>query len=259
MNKNFKDELRTATQQRVLSIIRRPAQEQKKKKPTNKAPLARLGFNGTMMFLDVISGITVGMLTNWYYGFLTFLAGFLALIVWEELFTNAHANQTQKWIAIAGGVIAVLSTLSLGIMAGIVNVLSLGGLVSVATLEMIMISSLVVMAFTHGVLWGVYYFTDPTHVAEMKRMVNIAYREQQIEGLAEAKEDVKQAKAIALELDAYEQSGDLEALSASFESMRGQSLLNDAPAEQPMVADPAMPFLQKQVAMPPLPELDDDQ
>jgi hypothetical protein len=257
MNKNFKDELKSATQERVLSIIRRPAIEQKKKKPANKAPLARLGFNGTMFFLDVISGFTVGTLTNWFYGFLTFLAGFLALVVWEELFTNAHANQTQKWIAIGGGAIAVLSTLGIGILAGVANVFKLGGLVAVTTIEISMIASLVVMAFTHGILWGVYFFTDPTHVAEMKRMVYIAYREQQIEGLAEAKEDVKQAKAIAAELDSYEASGDLEALSASFESMRGQSLLNAAPAQQPIEVTAEKPFEMKAAQSPsPLPELD---
>lgn len=257
MQNNFGSELKDAMQKRVLSLIRKPAIEQKKKKPVNKAPLARFGFNGTMAFLDLVSAITVGLLTNWLYGALTFLAGFLALVIWEELFTNAHANMTQKWIAIGGGVVAVISTLGIGVLSGIANVLNIGGLVSGTTIDMVMIVSLVVMAFTHGILWGVYYFTDPTHVAEMKRIVNIAYREQQVQGLQEAKEDLAQVKAIASELEFYEKSGDLEALSASFQSIRGTSLLNDEPASAPIVADPNMPFLQKQAVTPPLPEIDD--
>jgi hypothetical protein len=260
-------ELKDAMNKRVLSLIRKPQAEQKKKKAVNKAPLARWGFNGTMLFLDFISGWTVGTLTNWYYGFLTFLAGFLALIIWEELFTNAHANMHQKWIAIGGGAIAVISTLSLGILAGIANVLSVG-LVPVATIGISMIIALVVMAFTHGILWGVYYFTDPTHVAEMKRIVNIAYREQQVQGLEEAKEDLAQVKAIARELEGYEKSGDLEALTASFESMRGTSLLNDTPAPtsvsvnapDPHIAvEAGVGFVPKEAVLPPLPTLEEKQ
>ena len=45
-----------------------------------------------------------------------------------------------------------------------------------------MLISLVVVAFVHGIAWGVYYFADPAHVAEMKRQVNMAWRAQQKAG-----------------------------------------------------------------------------
>jgi len=251
------NDIKNAMKERMLGLIRKPAIEQKKKKAPNKAWLALLGFNGMMFFLDIISGITVGMLVSPLYGALTFLSGFLALFLHEQLFTNAHANMSQKWIAIGGGIIAVLSTLGIGLLAGAANVFGLAGIVSVTTLEMSMIAALIVAAFVHGILWGVYYFTDPTHVAEMKRLVNIGWREQQAQGVADAKEDLVAVKAIAKELDDLADSGEAELLLESYKNLRGVDLVTPT-TTAPMVADPKMPFLQKQQVAPPLSLLNKD-
>lgn len=249
MSPQIDSELKSAMKERLLGLIRKPQVEVKKKSVSNMAPLALLGFNGTMAFLDLISGLTVGFLTNWFYGVLTFLSGFLALFLHEKLFTNAHANMSQKWLAVGGGALAVVSTLGVGILAGIANVLQVTSVVSTSTIEIIMIISLVVISFLHGVVWGVYYFTDPSHVAEMKRIVNMAYRQQQLQGLADAKEDLAQVKAISAELEDYESRGEADLINASYEQLRGHSLLNVPIQEKPIEANPNMPFLAKRATV----------
>jgi len=225
------DSLKDAVRQRLIGLIRKPAQEAKKKRPANMSWLALLGFNGSMMFLDLISGVTVGLLVGVLYGILTFIAGFLALLLHERLFTNAHAQMRQKFIAVGGGLLAIVSTFGIGILAGLVNVFSLGELVSTQTLEVVMIVALVSIASIHGILWGVYYFTDQTHIAEMNRLVNLAFRDQQRQGLDDAKEDVAQVKVINDELEAFDKRGELELLTASYKNLRGTDLVTlDNPA-----------------------------
>lgn len=232
-NKNFMQEVKGEMRTRIMGLIRKPTAPPKKKTIKNMAPLALIGFNVVMTFLDLISAIAVAMLTNWLYGALTFIAGVLALFVWERLFTNAHANMMQKWISIGGGVLAVLSTLGIGVLSALVNVFNIAGVVSSIVLEAGMLISLVVVTFIHGIAWGVYYFADPAHVAEMKRQVNIAWREQQKQGIEDAKEDLNAVLEIDKELQEYEKKGQLDLLSASYETMRGQSLVqNDADLTQ---------------------------
>lgn len=260
MNKN--SEIKDAIKERLISIIRKPQAAQKNTKPKNYAPFALVGFNLTMTFLDFVSALTVGWLVSWMYGVMTFIAGVAALLLWERLFTNAHANFYQKILAVCGGILAIFSTLGIGILSALANVLNVAAWVSVSSIETGMIVALVVTVFIHGSAWGVYYFADPSHVAEMKRTMSIAYREQQKQGLADAKSDVISAKEIMAELDDAEQQGDLEALAASYEELRGHSLLNTAPVSSaPAVPAPIpapAPFVRNQQVTPPLSELGDE-
>ena len=245
---DFMGEVKSAMQNRILGLIRKPTAPVKKKTVKNMAPLALIGFNVVMTFLDLISAVAVSMLTNWLYGVLTFMAGVLALFMWERLFTNAHANVMQKWIAFGGMVLAVLSTLGIGVLSAIVNVFNIDS----GVLEAGMLISLVIVAFVHGIAWGVYYFADPAHVAEMKRQVNMAWRAQQKQGLDDAKEDLAAVLAIDKELQEYEKNGQLDLLSASFETLRGESLI-----QQPEESDEYKDWLRKGAVVPsPLAEAD---
>ena len=185
--------IKSAMNERLASILRRPQQAVKERRPWNKAPIALFGFNMVNLFLDLVSALTVAYLTSWMYGVMTFLAGALALLIWEQLFIIFHANKTQKWISVGGGVVAVFSTLGIGVLAGIANVVGVTGFISQSTIEIVMIVSMVVIAFVHGTAWGFYYFTDPSHVAQMKRMTSLAYRDQQKQGLEDAKADLGMA------------------------------------------------------------------
>lgn len=225
MNNSFMNEVKSAARSRILGLIRKPQAQVKKNTPRNMAPLALIGFNLVMTLLDLISAFVVAMLTDWFYGVLTFASGVFALFLWERLFTNAHGNLMQKWLAVGGMALAVVSTLGIGILSAIVNVLDIAGEAPVMVIEGGMLVALVVIAFVHGIAWGVYYFADPTHVAEMKRMVSIAFREQQKRGLQDAKEDLSAVLEIDRELQEYERSGQLDLLSASYENLRGQALV----------------------------------
>ena len=79
---DFMGEVKSAMQNRILGLIRKPTAPVKKKTVKNMAPLALIGFNVVMTFLDLISAVAVSMLTNWLYGVLTFMAGVLALFMW---------------------------------------------------------------------------------------------------------------------------------------------------------------------------------
>lgn len=254
MNENFTKELKNEMKSRIMGLIRKPQLQAKKKTPRNMAPLALVGFNLVMTLLDLISAFAVAMLTNWLYGALTFVAGVLALFLWERLFTNAHGNMMQKWLSVGGMVLAVLSTLGIGVLSAIVNVLDISGLIPVMAMEGGMLVSLVVVAFVHGIAWGVYYFADPTHIAQMKRMVAIAFREQQKQGIEDAKDDLSAVLEIDRELQEYDKNGQLELLNASYENLRDESLL------QPDIAvDPERGFVKKQAVSPsPLGEDDDE-
>lgn len=223
LNKPQDESLKSLMRERLKGLLRKPAQEQKEKRPENKLWIAMLGFNGTMAFLDLVSAITVGMLTNYLYGVLTFLSGFLALLLHENLFTNAHANLAQKWIAVSGGVLAIVSTLGVGVMAGIVNVLNLVAVVSVQNIELTMIIGLVVVAVIHAMLWGVYYFTDAGHIAAMKSLANMAYRDQQRRGFEDAKKDLKAVKELSKELD--EMGDDAPLVEEAYRENTGRELV----------------------------------
>lgn len=257
-NTNFRDEVRDAAKARILKFIRKPEPVAVKPKlPENRAVLALRSFNGVMMFLDLISAVAVATLTNWLYGVLTFIAGVGALLIWERLYTNAHAQLKQKTVALIGGVLAMLSTLGLGVLSAVVVVLNAEGIVPVSALtflESSMLISLVSIAFVHALGWAVYYFTDPTHIAEMKRMISIAFREQQKQGLEDAKEDVAAVLEMDKQIQEYEIKGQLEYLSAAYEQLRGVSIMTGAD----VAVDPKTGFVPA-VTPSPLPGNDDDQ
>lgn len=226
-SKSTNQDVVDAARQRLIGLLKKQDPPAKVKTlPKNTAWLARLGFNGAMLFLDIISGITVGMISFAFYGVATVVSGILALLLHEKLFENPHANESQKLIAIGGGVIAVVSTLLVGLAAGIVNVFSIDALIAGKFIESVMIGFLVMSIFAHGILWGWYYFTDPSHVAEMKRMVHIAFRQQTRDGIEEAKQDVAEVIEMDKTLQHYADNGLFEVLVAAFSEARGRELVN---------------------------------
>jgi hypothetical protein len=227
--------------ERIKGLLRKPAQAQKEKRPHNKLWIASVGFNATMFFLDFVSAVTVAILTNVMYGVMTFLAGFLALLLHENLFTNAHADRSQKNIAIGGGVLAIVSTVAIGVLAGIVNVTNIVGLLPTLSLEVGIVISLVGVAGIHGVLWGIYFFMDEGHQTAMKVNSNMAYRERQRQQFDDAKKDILAVKEIAKELDAMGDDADL--IGEAYRENTGKDLIN---ASQPAPALADQLFMRKE-------------
>jgi hypothetical protein len=230
-----KDPIKTALKERLIGLLRKPTAEERR--PSNKSWIAYLGFNLVMATLDLISAVTVAALTNALYGILTFLAGFLALVLHETLFTNAHANQAQKNLSIGGGILAIVSTVGIGVLAGMVNVFNLAATIPIQTIELWMIIGMVLIAGLHGVLWGIYYFTDDAHRSEMRFVANQAYRELQKRNLESAKQDVMSVKAINGEIEAM--GDDAPLLQEAYRESTGRDLVTRIPA------DPNMPFIER--------------
>lgn len=243
MNEQKEESIKDIMKERLRGMLRRPAIEQREKRPFNKLPLAWIGFNVIMAFLDLISAITVALLTNVLYGVLTFLAGFLALLLHETLFTNAYSSTHQKWIAVGGALLAIVSTVAIGVLAGLANVFNLAELVSTQSIEVGMIIGLVCVAGVHGCLWGIYFFTDAGHISLMKAMANAAYRDQQKQDFEDAKRDLRAVKVLDGELKGMGDEADL--IEEAYRENTGRELVQ----RSGIPADPRMPFLQKSASV----------
>lgn len=142
----------------LLEFVSEP--KKREKTPSNWALYASLMFaNLVFLVIDAISGWTVYLMTDWAgYGILTFLAGFIPLLLHEASFVRAYASYWQKWIAVGGAVLAIGSVMVIGIGAAVVNVMQVG--VEVQTAEIFTIVTLLVIAGIHALLFIVYFYAD---------------------------------------------------------------------------------------------------
>ncbi len=230
MDVKYKDPVKIALKDRLIGLLRKPQAEERR--PANRLWIAFVGFNLIMAALDVVSAVTVAAETSALYGLITFLAGILALLLHEQLFSNPHANTLQKNLAIGGGILAIVSTVGIGMLAGAVNVLNLASLVSVQTLELWMIIGMVIIAGAHGMIYGIYYYIDDTHRAQMRYVANQAYREQQRRNIEAAKADVAAVKSINAEIESMGEDAPL--LQEAYREGTGRDLLH-IPAELPFL------------------------
>lgn len=107
--------------------------------------------------LDIGSGLTVYWITGfWFYGVLVFLAGIAPLLLNQKLYTRAYASQDQKKIAIGGAVLSVFSILGIGLLAAVANVAGYQG----SDAEMVVVITIVVLAFIHAMLLIWYFYSD---------------------------------------------------------------------------------------------------
>jgi hypothetical protein len=245
MNSNIPTTVKDAARQRLIGLLQKPVTERKEKKPSNKRWIAYIGFNFAMFFIDLVSAITVGLLTSPLYGVMTFLAGFLALLLHESLFTNPHAGMPQKWIAIGGITVAIISTLGIGVIAALLNVSKIvGTFIPIAAMELAVTITLVVITVIHGIAWGVYYFIDEGHRAEMSALVSRAYRERQIQNFENAKKDIEEVLKLSAQLDEMGEEK-AELIEMSYGQHTGKSLIQrPAPTQAPLPMPTSVaPFL----------------
>jgi hypothetical protein len=197
----------------------------------NWLPLAYVGFFLAFGFLDLITAITVGVMTNALYGVLTFFAGFLPMVVDEVLFVRPYASRKQKILAISGVGLGILSTLGIGILAGVINGLNYFAVLALSNtkwlVEVAMIVGLVVLTGMHGLLWLAYITVDEGTQRKQKRQEQLAYHEEQREKLNDAKAIVADVKEIERDINEIEKQGDLDALDAAITSIGGRSIIAD--------------------------------
>lgn len=141
----------------LLEAVKAP---KRNKRPSNFALYVAIVFaNLVFLTLDTISAFTVYWLTNIpLYGFLTFLAGAVPLVMHEGLYVRAYASQDQKRISTVGAGAALLSIVVIGVMAGVINMN--GNPADSRTTEIVLISILILIAALHAILAGAYFYID---------------------------------------------------------------------------------------------------
>lgn len=145
----------------LLKEVRKPI---RRKKPSNWGLyLAVIFFNLVMLLLDIGSAFSVYWATAiWYYGVMTFIAGFVPLTMHEILHFRPYASEEQKSIAKWGALAAVAAVIIVAILAVVVNIMGVSG----KAVEIGMIIFIIVSAFGHAIAAAVYFYIDEGISAE---------------------------------------------------------------------------------------------
>lgn len=226
---------------RLLDLVKRPSNA--KAKPSNFALYwAWVFYNTVALLFDTIAAMTVyTLIGNFMYAILTFVSGFLPLLMHEFLFTRAYANKPQKILAVMGAGLSVVTILGVGVISGVVNVIGFTG-ISNQMLEIVLIVTLVLVSGAHGLIAAIYFYIDEGIKSKQVRTESIAYHERRIEDINRAKEILALAEKGASDEDAIAaQYGGMEILNEILGQLRGEVI----DAQKPIVADPTMPFLEK--------------
>jgi hypothetical protein len=218
---------------RLLELVKRP--QQAKRKPSNFALYWAWAFyNLVALLFDVIAAGTVyAMMGSIAYAGLTFAAGFLPLLMHEFLFTRAYASGVQRWLAIIGAGLSVVTILGVGILAGMVNLTGFMAVDSI-TLEIAMIVTLVLVSGAHGLIAAVYFYIDDGIKAKQAQAESMAYHERRLEHIRQAKEILALAEEGADQEDEiakqYGGNGGRELLNEILAQLRGNAINQDESA-----------------------------
>ena len=200
----------------------------RKKDPSNAALWVAFGFfNLVALAFDVIAAVTVHMITNNYlYSGLTFLAGFIPLAMHEALYVRAFATAKQRKLSIAGAVLAILSIVTVGVMAGMVNVTGYG--VSVSGMAVVLI--VVLVAAAHGILAAIYFYQDDGIRAAQTMASTYGYHQRRLERLKMADEILETAMMIvARQKEITRKAGSRAALDEVLRQLEGTEMLAPNP------------------------------
>jgi len=214
---------------RLLDLVKRPSQA--KRKPSNFALYwAWIFYNAVALLFDSIAAATVyDLVDKFMYAILTFVAGFLPLLMHEFLYTRAYANAAQKVLAVIGAGLSVVTILGVGVIAGVVNVLGFTAL-SVKALEIILIVTLVLVSGAHALIAAIYFYIDDGIKAKQVRTESVAYHERRIEDINRAKEILALAEQGAKDEDAIAaQYGGMEVLNEILGQLRGDAVISSEP------------------------------
>ena len=170
------------------SMVQKP---KKAKKPANAALwFAYAFFNIVILTFDVVAAGTVYTITrNEGYAVITFLAGFVPLMLHEFLYLRAYASQWQRYIAIFGAVCAFLTVVVIALLSAVVNLAIANGYGINADASRLAILVIVVSAaLLHVVLTAVYFYIDEGIRASHTEAETVAYFAQRMKNIKRAEE-----------------------------------------------------------------------
>ena len=204
---SFKTLVSDAMKKRLERLLLPPEKPVKDMRPKNNLWIAYAAFNVLLAFLDIITAITVGTFTLWFYGVLVFGAGYGPLLLWEFLFIRPYASKHQKWAAIAGAIIGAFSTIGIGILVAILNVAKINSMFGSGTMEMVIIVSMVVLTALHIALFGYYYFSDLGFQREQNFATTLANHDDTVRSVGMAKVIARELLSLGEELETEKKDG----------------------------------------------------
>lgn len=187
------------------NMVKKP---KKAKKPANAALwFAYAFFNIVILIFDVVAAATVYAITkNEGYAVITFLAGFVPLMLHEFLYLRAYASQWQRGIAVLGAACAFLTVVVVALLSAIVNLVMAGGAeINIEVSRLVILVIVVGAALLHVVLTAVYFYIDEGIRAGHIEAETTAYYDSRLkninraETLIEAAEAARHSKARIIE------------------------------------------------------------
>lgn len=191
----------------------------KLKRPKSKAWIALAAFIVIFGFLDLLTGVSVGYSTHWFYGVLVFMAGFASMVIHEALYTNAYANTFQKVLSVVGFFVSVLSTAVVGIVAIVITLLETA--YNRQYLGLGMVAFAFTVLFFHGIIIVVYYFADSGITARQTAAKNLAEQDSFLQSFAFSEEVVDKLNALEEKMNVRIESGDGERMALAMKQMTG--------------------------------------
>ncbi len=147
----------------ALSLVRRKPQAEKEPTRVNLMLVGGAAFL-MLTLLDIISGVVTGMLTNFLYGLLVVAIGVGALAVAEIGYFWAYSSKWQKIVCVVDGALGILSTLLVGISAGVLYALDAFAITDTSGwkvgIELGMMAYLVFVGASHSILWISFVLID---------------------------------------------------------------------------------------------------
>lgn len=222
-----------ALKARVIGILTETPQPKQEKKPSNATlSLAWFAFNFLLFVLDIGTAVTVALLTNVFYGALTFLAGFAPTLLYEFLYTRAYASKYQRIIAIGGAVIGATSTLLIGALAAVVNVLKALEILTITSaatvgIEIGMIVGLVAFAGLHIILFSTYFYIDEGIKRIHERSQALANVQTKLDSVKDARTVAKAGLDAAKEVEEADEENLGEAVRMIYKKLTGNEMLGN--------------------------------
>jgi hypothetical protein len=210
-------DLQKAIESKLINIIN-PKNEVKR--PHNRLWIALVAFNLIFLPLDIATGVTVGLVSVWFYGLWVFGSGFGTMIVHEALFSNPYAKPHQKGIAIFGFFTSIAVTLLIGVGAIATSLLLSDYDRNLAGAIMSIVAFVVL--FFHGLLIAGYYFSDAGFIAKSKATSALAESDRLKTEIGIAKTVNNEIKEIQKDLVESVNKGDGKGIGAAMSKITGE-------------------------------------
>lgn len=190
--------------------------------PVNRVWVAIVFATAIFGFLDLLTMVSVGYATRWFYGVLVFFSGIVTLIGWEFLYANPYSKGWQKPISVIGFFASVVSTVIIGLLAIVVTLVNFN--ISKDYLGAGMVGFSFVVLFFHAVLFILYFFLDETIQTRQNATAGMAEHQVRMSQFELTKSLVAKVKDLEGELSGIVSRGDESRFKQAHNALTGKDV-----------------------------------